>query len=160
MCIAIYFTCIKLPYEQMVYAAGAFRDTRNGAFAEAAINIIISVMLVNLIGLKGIVIGTIIAIAYRTLRYHVYVCKHIIPRNIYGILRLFLFTILSVMICFIITSFFPITQINNYVSWVLWAVIITVISFLACMIVGLVLLKKDMISVIKLLVKIIKRKRA
>ncbi len=36
ICGSIFFTCIKLPYEQMVYAAGTFKETRNGAFVEAA----------------------------------------------------------------------------------------------------------------------------
>lgn len=157
MCIAIYFACVKIPYEQLVYAAGAFHNTRNGAFAEAIINISISVVLVNKIGLNGIVIGTIIAIAYRTLRYHAYVCKHIILRSTYKIVLLFLFTTFCTFICFAVTRLLPLAQIHDYFSWAVWAFIISMTSFGICIMGGFIFLKEDMLSMIKLLSDSVKK---
>lgn len=69
MLIAEAFYCIRLPYQSTVYAAGHFKQTRNGAIAEAAINIVLSVVLVYKFGLIGVAIGTLVSMLIRTIQY-------------------------------------------------------------------------------------------
>src|SRR5699024_10913180 len=49
---------IRTPYNSMVLSAGHFRQTQTSSFIEAGLNIVISVSLVNQLGLVGIAIGT------------------------------------------------------------------------------------------------------
>ena len=77
------FFCIRTPYQDLVEASGVFRDMRNGAIAEMLINICLSVVLVNTMGLVGVVVGTLIAMVFRTLQYIVYLSKHILKRSIW-----------------------------------------------------------------------------
>lgn len=69
--------CIRIPYSAIVYAYGHYKQTRNGAIAEAAINLSISVVLVSVCSILGmnaqaiicVAIGTFVANAYRTLQF-------------------------------------------------------------------------------------------
>ena len=82
LCVAEMFWCIRIPYQSVVLAAGQFKETRNGAIAEPVINIIISLVLVWKLGLTGVAIGTVVAMAFRTIQYAVYMSKKIVIRPI------------------------------------------------------------------------------
>ena len=138
----------------MVYAAGVFKDTRNGAFIEASVNIIISLVLVNFIGLNGIIIGTVIALLYRTLRYNIYVSKQIISRNSYMLLHKLTFSISSFCICYVTSLMMPLSYINNYFSWLKWATIVSIIVFAVCSIFSALFFRNDYIAMLKLLKKV------
>ncbi len=72
MLIAEGFYCIRMPFQYAVYAAGHFRQTRNGAIMEAVLNIVISVVLASFCGLIGVAIGTLVSMAFRTIQYIFY----------------------------------------------------------------------------------------
>lgn len=65
MCIAQFIYVAREPYRLMILAAGKFKETNFGAFLEAVLNIVISVVLVINFGLVGVAVGTLIAIFYR-----------------------------------------------------------------------------------------------
>ena len=73
--------CIKQNYHSLVLAAGHYKETRNGAFIEAGMNLILSVIFALIIGLPGIIISTIISTLYRIFDYVVYLKKHIIQKE-------------------------------------------------------------------------------
>jgi Na+-driven multidrug efflux pump len=79
--IGAFFSCIRLPYQNIVESAGHFRETRNGAIVEAVINIGLSLLLIKPLGSVGVAIGTAVAMAFRTLQYAVYSYKHIVKRS-------------------------------------------------------------------------------
>ena len=49
--------CIRQPYLTMVQATGNYEATKKDAIAEAVINIVASIILINLIGINGVIIG-------------------------------------------------------------------------------------------------------
>lgn len=69
--------CLRMPYHSMVIAAGHFRQTRTASYLEAAINIGLSVLLVNGYGLPGVALATMLATGFRFAYYAVYLSKHI-----------------------------------------------------------------------------------
>ncbi len=84
---AIY--CIRLPYHAVVLAAGHFKQTKKGAYTEAIINIVLSIILVNFMGILGAAIATFVAMLYRTVQYAVYLSKNILQRDILYLLKEF-----------------------------------------------------------------------
>lgn len=80
LCISQFVTCIRLPYQNVVEAAGQFKQTKNGAIAEAVINIVVSIPMIILWGSAGAVMGTIMAIAFRTIQYACYASCEILKR--------------------------------------------------------------------------------
>ena len=72
--------CIRIPYNNVTLAAGHYRQTRNGAFLEAGINIVLSVALVIPLGLSGVALATLAAMTVRTVQYAHYLSQHILHR--------------------------------------------------------------------------------
>lgn len=117
--------CIRLPYHNIVKAAGHFKQTRNGAFLEAAVNIILSIVLVQFYGLVGVVIGTLCATIVRTIQYIVYVSNNVIQRSVLQALKKFIIMSLSSIISIILIFSLGLDlYMDNYVSWVLNAGIV------------------------------------
>ncbi len=73
--------CLRLPYSNMISVAGHFRQTQVSALIEAAINIVVSVILVHRLGLVGIAVGTFMAMLYRAVYQVCYLSKHILHRS-------------------------------------------------------------------------------
>ena len=61
--------CLRIPYFRIIKAAGHFKQTQNGAYISALLNIFISVLLVFNYGIIGTAIGTLIAMAYHTVYF-------------------------------------------------------------------------------------------
>lgn len=154
--ISIYSYCIKLPYEQIVYAAGEFKNTRNGAFIEAGLNVVASVLLVSFMGLNGIVLGTIVAALYRVIRYHFFVCKAIIPRRKITILVHFIYTIVCIVVSCIIYNLIPIGTPNGYFQWVIQAVVAGVVVLVTSTAFAILIYRENLISTFKLMLRSIK----
>ena len=159
VCISIYFTCIKIPYEQIVYAAGEFKKTRNGAFAEAGINIVLSVVLACVMGLDGIIIGTIIALSYRTTRYHYFICKNIINRDFISIFYRYLYSFLVIVICMISSKILPLSGVNSYLKWIMFASISAIFSIAIATILGFLFFRNNMAMVFKSIIQILKNRK-
>ena len=70
--IAVFFVAaglansLRVPGGMLIEAAGHFRETRWRAILEAAINLAVSLVLVQFLGIAGVLLGTIASFAYRT----------------------------------------------------------------------------------------------
>ncbi len=69
---------IREPYRLLVLAGGKFKETNFGAFAEAIINLGMSLLLITKFGLIGVAVGTLVAIAFRLIYLVWYLHKDII----------------------------------------------------------------------------------
>lgn len=72
--------CFRLPYNSVVLAAGHYRQTRNGAFAEAGICVALSFLLAGPFGATGVSTALLVATVFRTLQYGVYASRVILER--------------------------------------------------------------------------------
>lgn len=82
LCISQFFGAIRMPYQNLVDASGQYRQTRNGAILEAAVNVLASIPMIILWGSAGAVAGTVLAIVFRTVQYALYASKNILERPI------------------------------------------------------------------------------
>ncbi|WP_054742968.1 lipopolysaccharide biosynthesis protein [Cellulosilyticum ruminicola] len=62
-----FLTSWKVPQVTMITAAGHFKETRHRAIIEASITIIMSCILGKLLGLEGIMLGSIMGLCYRAI---------------------------------------------------------------------------------------------
>jgi len=67
--------------QNTIHVAGRFRDTVRQTVAETAINLIVSLVLVGFFGIYGVLIGTIIALLYRSNEIIWYGNRKILGRN-------------------------------------------------------------------------------
>ena len=146
---AIY--CLRDPYVSVTYAAGHFRQTRTVAVLEAAINILISVLLIRPFGLAGVAAGTLCAMLFRMIAHILYLRKAILFREAK---RAFKMVFLSLAILF---SVFAVSRLwigndpSTYLRWIVQAIqvsLLTAALILAC---SFVFYKKEIAAIRDLL---------
>lgn len=143
ICINQFLACIRLPYQMLVEAAGHFKQTRNGAIFEAVMNIVISVVLVIEFGLIGVAIGTACALIFRTMQYAIYASNNILHRNILVVIKRIVISVLESFTTFVVIKLMPNICIDNYFTWMIYAVVVAVIVGIVLLIYSFVFFRED-----------------
>ena len=114
--------CCRDPYISVTYAAGHFKQTAVYAYAEALINIVLSVILVGMWGLPGVAVGTIVSMFVRTVLVVVYLKDNILYRSpLVFMKKMFIFGGASAVFV-IIAEHLPFVYDTSYITWALYAV--------------------------------------
>lgn len=152
------FYCIRLPYITIVQAAGHYKETKNGAFIEAIINITLSVVLTIPFGMIGVVIGTLSANVFRTVQYAYYSSKHLLPRRLSIVVKKIVWTLLngnvSIILYYAIMSLFGFC-IENWLDWVIGGIICGGLSVMVWLISSIIFYRKDLRQGIELAKRIV-----
>lgn len=148
------FFCLRFPYVSLVQAAGKYRETKKAAYNEAALNIIISLVLVRGIGLYGVAIGTLLANIYRTVQYERYIRKSIVFASYKSFLKLITWIVLlSILLSFIGYRIVQMIEINTWVRWICTSSIVFGILTMCSLVMSLVFYNKELHSVYALINK-------
>ena len=141
--IAELFSCIREPYLNIAFSANEFKKMKKPSFIEAILNIIISVILVSKYGLIGIAFGTLIAMIFRTVYQIHFLEKNVIYKKAsFFYKKVFLFSITST-IAILICKFVLSINITGIFSWIIAAVIYSVIILLLLSIMSIVFFKDN-----------------
>ena len=152
--------CMRAPYLTLVQGVGHYKQTKKGAYFEAAINLIVSVILVQFIGIAGVAVGTLIANMFRTLQYAVYIDNNLVKRGKSAVIKRIIWTVANVFIVYELSTHF--VRLDAYSGWMMWVIcscIVVAISFAVTIVSSLIFYKKDMKSVIKILENVVKRRK-
>ncbi len=144
---------IRIPYHSVVYAAGHYKQTRNGAFAEAGINIAVSAILVPFYGIVGVAVGTLVAMTFRTIQYVFYLSKNILNRKIGFFFKRMAVSLLIAAASTAITYFVPDFGMKSYIDWIIYACIVAVTVLAVTCIFSIIFSKKEFMSTVAILRK-------
>lgn len=154
--------CFRLPYNIMVLAAGHYKQTQWSAIIEAAINVVLSIVLVFKFGLVGVAIGTFVAMAYRTVYLALYLATNILYRKIIYFIKHILIDAVSVLMIFTIVKLIPQLYVMTgigYGSWILLAVKVGMTALVCCVFINMVFYREKMINMLKTILFITERKK-
>ena len=144
---------LKSPHVNLAYSANKFKEMTIPAYIEAGLNIIVSIILVQHLGLLGVAIGTLIAMTYRTLYQVIFLKKIIINRTLWKFFKkVIVYGITSALIIFISINFIPSVEFN-IVSWVWHAIIYTIIMIVLYYIVSKLFYKNELKKLFKFIKK-------
>lgn len=143
--------CLRLPYNMMVLAAGHYKQTQVSAIIEMMINIILSVALVNKFGLIGVSIGTLLAMAYRTIYLAWYLKNNILYRNFKHFVKHIFVDIITVLLVIVATEWIDL-NVTNYALWIKGAIIVALIAMSIIMIVNLMFYYGFLIQLFKTII--------
>ncbi len=150
--------CIRQPYLTVVQAAGHYKQTRNGAFLEAGINIALTIILTPKLGLIGVAIGTFVSNLVRTLQYIFYLRNNIINRSVIKPIFSMVWTAFNVTVITLIgTKIVNCILVDSWLSWILCGGVCFAIAFIITIISSIIFYKEkllDGISTIKRMIKI------
>lgn len=145
--------CLRTPYFKVIKAAGHFKQTQNGAYISAGLNIVITMALVFRFGLIGAAIGTLAAMLYHTCYFVWYLRKNILQRSA-GYFFMFLLTDSAVaLISFFLTKRFTMASIS-YTAWILYACKVFPVVLLVSAAINLIFYRKNA----KMLLNMLKRR--
>ena len=148
MCAATACRCLQMPYNIVVQAAGHFRQTQGSAIIEPVIDIVISVLLVNIYGLNGIAIGMLVSIVYRMFYLSLYLTQHILFTSKRLLLKRLLVDVLIVISILSSCSFITISQLS-YFAWVIMSIKVVILAGLVTIVVNLVFYRQMTLDFIK-----------
>lgn len=94
----------KLPSNHVLEYSGKFEETRSHAIIEMVINIIVSIFAILKWGICGAIVGTIVALIYRSLMMIYYSNKKVLERSVFNTYKLWLAN--GAVFAFIMAIFF------------------------------------------------------
>lgn len=151
---------MRVPYLAFVQGIGHYKQTRNAAFIEAALNIVISVILVNIFGIVGVAVGTLIANIYRLVVYAVYIERKVLHRGKFVFLLKFLWTMLCLAVIVIPARLFVQNLvIDNWGMWFLISLCVGIYSIAVVALSGCVCYGDDLRYAISIAKRMIKKGR-
>lgn len=148
------FWSIRLPYSSITLAAGHFKETRKGAWAEAFLNLTISIVLVFKFGIIGVAIGTLIAMLIRTIEFIYHTSKYILERSKWEALKKIALLIIEIILIvplgmYICSKY----NIDSYITWCIMATIVAIIVAIIIITINGLMYRKDVKSILEILKK-------
>ncbi len=139
--------CIRIPYIAIVQAAGHYKQTKIGSFLEAGINLSLTIMLVQIIGIEGAVIGTIAANTFRSIQYGYYSSKNLIERPF----RIFvnkIFWEIGTVLCNVFVLYKIVSRLTlvGWLGWVLEGITCLVVSAITVVVSSLLFYRIEFMS--------------
>ncbi|MDO4680723.1 MAG: polysaccharide biosynthesis C-terminal domain-containing protein [Aerococcus sp.] len=148
---------IRVPYHTMIMAAGHFKQTQTSSLIEAGLNVMISIILVQSIGLLGVAIGTLIAIVYRMFYLVWYLSKNILKRPVNMFVKQLIVDSLLFSSFVFLVHFIPLNQ-SNFFWWAISAVIYGMIFVVGLVIINYIFYHDNMHFVFGYFSRLLKRR--
>lgn len=120
--------CLRQPSLTLILAAGHYKQTQWRAILEAAINLVVSLILVRPLGVAGVVIGMLVSYLYRTTDVILYSAKRFVPGTLKKTLKRI--AVNAVAAAVLITGgVLLIPQVmTGWMTWLLCALVFGVVS--------------------------------
>ena len=145
---------IRIPSIITINVSGDFKETQKGAMVEAIVNLSVSIPMFFLIGVHGLLVGTIVAMMFRSIDITRYVYKNIRSKSL---LSFFMKLISHFFIAFIsIISITPMVMkfANSWTRWIISGILSFTVTALIFLIFEVIFFKKEMKQVVGLMKKI------
>ncbi len=140
--------CLRIPYFRIIKAAGHFKETQNGAYISAVLNVIITVGTVFEFGLVGAAVGTLIAMLYHTCYFAWYLRRNIIKRSIIYFIKYLITDSIIAILSFLCTRQFELNSLN-YIAWVILALKVGLVVLGISIVINIIFYRKIIAIVLK-----------
>jgi O-antigen/teichoic acid export membrane protein len=142
MVVAYAFHCLRLPYFLMIKAAGHYKQTQYCFIFSTIAKIIISILMAEICGLKGVAIGTIVAIGGQTIYLSGYVYRILLNRKWRTFWKRIVMDALMLCLIILLGGFFSMATVS-YISWLVLAIKETLLSIVIVVLVNFLFGRKE-----------------
>jgi len=144
--------CLRVPYFRVIKAAGHFKQTQNGAYISALLNIVITVALVFRFGLIGAAIGTLVAMLYHTCYFVWYLRRNILNRSCGYFIKYMATDTAVAALSYWLTRGMAMGAVT-YLAWVVLAVKVAAVVLGVSLVVNLLFYRSGVKGMVKLLAR-------
>lgn len=148
--------CLRIPYHEMIKAAGHYKQTQSNYIVAAILNIVISVLTVNAFGLIGVAIGTLVAMVYQTIWMAIYDSRNLIKWPIRNFVKQVVVDVVTVLVAAFLSSGFELAAVN-YVQWVILAVKVGSVWLLVVCVMNTIFYREKMQYLLEKVVKSVRK---
>jgi len=153
-----YIWAIRQPYNELVKAAGHFKETKKGAWVECIVNVIVSILLVIKYGIIGVAIGTIVSMGIRAIDLVNHANKYILRRSNRISIKNFIIVIIDTLIIVFISKYITILEYNGYFNWIINSLIFAISSIVVVGLTDYLLYKEQILKLFDILRRVFRRK--
>lgn len=150
-----WITSIRSPSNNVVLAAGHYKPTQKYAYFEAGINIIASILLVNIWGLPGIVFATLCSTLIRSICFVQYMNKRIVAVNLTKQYSRYIINFAVAFVVIYICYRVSVPKPSSYLEWIGLAIPCAIVIGMIVTIANCLLFKEDT----KVLIQYLKKMR-
>lgn len=122
-------SCGRTASNHAISFAGHFKQTQWRSLLEAAINITVSLIAVNFLGIYGVLIGTIAALLYRTNDMIIYAGKKILNCSVFTTYKRWLINLATFLFVLFLNRFLNF-ELSSYVDIFIWCIPYTIATLL------------------------------
>jgi len=140
--IAYGLCCLRNVYNVLICSTGHLKETQISSFAEAGINIVLSLLLVNYYGLVGVAIGTLVAVLYQLVYYIDFTYKRIMNLGKFVIRKQIAIDGIAVVLIVFFSRTIKLIE-YTYSAWFFKGFIVFAISVLCVVGINLVFCRKQ-----------------
>ena len=158
--LAEFFFCVRTPYQYIAHAAGHFKQTRNASIIEAVMNVVLSLILVNFLGIVGVAIGTLCAMVFRTTQYAIYASRAVVKRSTMLFLKRVFISVVNAAAIVLIANELPLLSPDSYLLWVVNAFMIGIMAVVVTLLFTVVFYRDELKTLIQIIQTILKKKKA
>jgi len=135
----------RQPYASLIVSAGHYKETKRGAYIEALLNVVLSLIFIRFWKLNGLIIATIIAMTYRLLDNMIYLSKNIINIDYKNYLFRYSAILGSFFTIFVAYYFYHrfIHEVKSYFSWIVLAIVVVIVNSIITLSWQYIFYKKD-----------------
>lgn len=150
--------CLRVPYNDLMVATDSFKKIQWGAFGEAIINIVVSIILVNIIGLPGVAIGTLLAMIFRLIHFLIFFKKHDLKLETGWFFKITLTSFAIFLVNCLISRFLNVSPGTTYFTWAAYAIVVCVFSLMNCFLGYSIMCNRQMNNLIHYFLRKVKSK--
>lgn len=144
--------CMKSLYSTVTLNAGHYKQTKVFAVVEAVSNVLVSVILINKIGIVGVAIGTFCAVTLRMILDVLYLKKNILFRNPAKVLKILLVDLVIVAVSYFLFGSLDFSSFT-WIKWFGQAVITGISVSMITVIVYLLFYRKECVNLVRRVVR-------
>lgn len=144
--------CVRDPYRILIQATGSYDQTKVGVILEATMNLFLSVILTFVIGMNGILIGTVISTLLTILQFSWYSEINLLGRTYTLFLKRLLWIVITYSLVLIICLNIRIIDLSNINTWIQWfknGIIVFSIAVIVTLCSVMIFYKEDIMLVVE-----------
>lgn len=128
-CFITFLNITERSFTTVINSEGLFKETKLTAIFQAIINLVLSIILVNYMGIAGVLIGTIISTILTTFIFNTkYIYNHVFNEKVLKYFRNYLVIVLINMMFILLFNILDI-NVNTITSWIIYVLIFSLIVF-------------------------------
>jgi len=150
------FQCLRSVYNMLILGAGHYKQTQSCHIIAAVINLLVSIIAVKSLGLIGVAIGTLIALAYQTIWMALYNSRNLLKWPIKHFIKHIVIDLLTAAAIVLITSKIC-WNVTGYLGWFTMAALVAMVAMLITVVSAFVFYRNNFNYLLGQLMKKIRR---